>query len=64
MATTLEIGIANYVQDYLCELHKEQFDQVTITNAKRWYKKFTGNDYPDASISELLEMYHDLQETC
>lgn len=65
MATsTIENGITNYVQDYIGELRKERLDPTTVIKAKQWYKKFTGTDYPDASLLDLVEMYDALQETC
>lgn len=62
--STFENGITNYVQDYINEIRKERLDPNTIIKAKQWYKNFTGNDYPDATISELVEMYDTLKETC
>ena len=58
MRPKIDLEIEKYVQEVINELHGSKLDPTIVTSSKEWYKKFTGQEYPEKNnIKELVEMY-------
>lgn len=58
MRPKIDLEIEKYIQEVISELHGSKLDPTIISNSKEWYKKFTGQEYPEKNnVKELVEMY-------
>lgn len=49
-------------KDFL-SFHKSSSDPDQVTNAKTWYYNFTGKQYDNEDIKELMEIYKILKNS-
>jgi len=58
----IDIRLEKYIHEFMTELRGDTIDPNTVISAKSWYKRFTGKEYTDQNIKDLVEMYRIINE--